>query len=309
MNVARSIGNTQTTAPTGNVGQTNKTPDQRMSDVQTRVSNRGIGGKFTKFLRNTVGILRTENANMKEFRAAIRDKVGSDKAAAAIYRELGLKPHKALTDRQITLGMQLAGRLEHARGTDLFREWGEDKFLSGLSATWSCLKANGVALDDPRVQLLEDHEMIALNEYTEQSFFAFNGDLRSGNPSASTTAQCDAMLSGLAKLPDFTGTCHRGVSLPKNSDQQHRVNMTVSDLAFTSTSSSTDQAFAGTHQIAIQSSHGKDISFLSSREHEKEVLFPPGTQFRVLSRDGAVGYIGNDNKPDYGNVDLVMREL
>jgi hypothetical protein len=286
-----------------------KTPDQRMADLQTKVANRGIGGKITQWLRNTVGILRTENTTTANFRAAIRDKVGSDKGAAAIFRELGLKPHKALTERQAALGIQLAGRLEQARGTPLFQTWGEDKFLSGLSATWGSLKANGIPLTDPRVQVLGDHEMIALNEYTEQSFWAFNGDLRGGNPSLDNLAQRDAMISGLAKLPDFHGQCHRGVSLPKDSDNLHRVNMTVSDLAFTSTSSSTDEAFAGTHQMVIESSHGKDISFLSSRPNEKEVLFPPGTQFRVLAREGAVGYMTSDTKPDYGGLNLVMREI
>ena len=82
----------------------------------------------------------------------------------------------------------------------------------------------------------------------------------------------------------------------------------MTDATFTSSSSATDQAFSGSHQFAIESRTGRDISFLSSRPEEKEVLFPPGTQFEVLDRQGGHGgYFGG--KAIGGNVQLVMREV
>jgi hypothetical protein len=47
---------------------------------------------------------------------------------------------------------------------------------------------------------------------------------------------------------------------------------------------STGNPFGGNIQYVVQSSTGRDVSFLSHYPHESEVLFPPGSNFRVDSK-------------------------
>jgi hypothetical protein len=54
---------------------------------------------------------------------------------------------------------------------------------------------------------------------------------------------------------------------------------------FTSTAAASDAKFPGDALIEIKTKTGRDISGISLKPGEKEVLIPPGASFRVLSRD------------------------
>ena len=55
------------------------------------------------------------------------------------------------------------------------------------------------------------------------------------------------------------------------------------EKAFTSSSATEEAAFSGNTRFLIKSETGKDISVLSNFQSEKEILFTPHTQFKVLS--------------------------
>lgn len=72
--------------------------------------------------------------------------------------------------------------------------------------------------------------------------------------------------------------------------------MTYQDAAFTSTSANPNCSFDGSHQLAVVSKSGCDISFLSKEPQEIEVLFPIGAQFKIVNWNGDVDY-GNNPTP------------
>ena len=57
-----------------------------------------------------------------------------------------------------------------------------------------------------------------------------------------------------------------------------------SDPAFKSSSSNPEGSFAGNTVTEIRSKNGVNISDISVKPNEEEVLFRPNTKFKVLSR-------------------------
>jgi len=100
----------------------------------------------------------------------------------------------------------------------------------------------------------------------------------------------DVLTSALKNLPDFRGDVFRGATIqdPKLLRTYSRVGETVSERAFISASRSPSKAFSGNVRFYIASKHGKEIDKWSAYPEEEEVLFQPGTQFKVLEyvRDG-----------------------
>jgi len=58
----------------------------------------------------------------------------------------------------------------------------------------------------------------------------------------------------------------------------------ITEKAFTSTSYTKGAEFKRNTRFTIYSETGKKIDFLSNHPYEKEVLFKPGTEFRILSK-------------------------
>ncbi len=96
---------------------------------------------------------------------------------------------------------------------------------------------------------------------------------------------------GLAKLPPFTGNTKRGETAWKGADEQYQVNKVFTIKSFWSTAFGTG-AFGGTYQITIipnaQKAGGRQVDAFSDHHKESEVLFPPGTTFKVIARTGNV---------------------
>jgi hypothetical protein len=57
----------------------------------------------------------------------------------------------------------------------------------------------------------------------------------------------------------------------------------VTEEFFFSTAANSKSAFSGNTKYFVESTNGKRVDFLSEYPHEREVLFPPGTKFDVIS--------------------------
>lgn len=138
-------------------------------------------------------------------------------------------------------------------------------------------------------------EVLAIHYYTTvQGVEKMNGHLRDpdSTPEADREAiekRIAAAASGLAKLPQVPGTTFRGTNLPDHVLRNWRQGEVVSDPAFTSTS--VDDGVAegfrkgGNAFVTIAGRTGVDVSQLSYFGLESEILFLPGTRFRVLSAE------------------------
>ncbi|MEO9236685.1 MAG: ADP-ribosyltransferase, partial [Jatrophihabitantaceae bacterium] len=137
----------------------------------------------------------------------------------------------------------------------------------------------------PRVEL-STADTNAIADYSGAAYVRLNQALRSGDSAAMTGSLgdlSDNLSSALSKLPDYQGVAYRGTTLDEATVAKYAPGQTVTEPAFTS--SSTDSPFPGNTQFTIFSASGKDISGLSSIPNENEVLFDKGSQFKVISND------------------------
>jgi hypothetical protein len=129
----------------------------------------------------------------------------------------------------------------------------------------------------------------ALREYTGPAYRDINNYLRGGRvteeEAADLAKRSDAISSALGKLPPHEGTVFRGGNFDEDVLARYRPGEVVREDAFTS--SSTKRGFRGNTQFEIESSNGKYIApYAEPRfQHQEEVLFDRGTQFRVLAKD------------------------
>lgn len=77
----------------------------------------------------------------------------------------------------------------------------------------------------------------------------------------------------------------RGGNLEPHQLEKYQPGQIVTESAFTSTSATA--GFNGNTFFVCRSEHGKDVSELSENVAQDgvEILFPPGTHFKVLSRE------------------------
>jgi len=91
-------------------------------------------------------------------------------------------------------------------------------------------------------------------------------------------------------LPSYAGETSRGIfSLPESVLNENQIGNVVSDGAFMSTSAK--EPFTGAISINVKGVSGKDISFLLEFPKEAEVLYPPGTKFKVINRVDSDGQV------------------
>jgi hypothetical protein len=141
--------------------------------------------------------------------------------------------------------------------------------------------------------------------YTTACFEPLNAALRTGRQ-----PEAAQMIShALQKLPPYNGTVYRTVLLPPEVLAEHTPGATVQYLAFTSTT--TDSRWlalsATMVMMTIRSRTGKDVSSFSRHPNEKEVLFAPGTRFKILERKDFPGaptqFVMEEVAPDAPRVD------
>lgn len=106
--------------------------------------------------------------------------------------------------------------------------------------------------------------------------------MRQGTATPEIMAFAEHATEGLARLPRYVGAeTYRGTDLPLDVLNRMQMGAVETDMAFFSSSATTP--FAGNTQMVVRGVSGKDISFLTQIP-EAEVLYPPGTSFRVLNR-------------------------
>jgi NAD:arginine ADP-ribosyltransferase len=140
---------------------------------------------------------------------------------------------------------------------------------------------------DPELQGVPTEDLVAVRGYTSDDYRELNTALRTGD--TAELSRLDAYIrsatSGLNQLPAYRGTVFRGTNLSDEAAANYVPGATVTERAFTSTSSELGAEFPGNTKFVIQSETGRDVSRLSEFADEEEVLFAPGTQFRVLGVD------------------------
>ncbi|MPZ63950.1 MAG: hypothetical protein GEU93_22390, partial [Propionibacteriales bacterium] len=145
-----------------------------------------------------------------------------------------------------------------------------------------------------RYPTLTKDDVLGIHDYTtEGGYSAMNNYLRnpdSVSPAAreAIEARIERASAGLSKLPRYQGETFRGTNLPDDVLARWQPGETVSDAAFTSSSTTAPVAerFARGKNafIRIVGRNGRDVQQLSHYGDEAEVLFDRATQFRVLRR-------------------------
>ncbi|USD20645.1 DUF6531 domain-containing protein [Microbulbifer variabilis] len=141
---------------------------------------------------------------------------------------------------------------------------------------------------------LYQHEFLALRTYTGPYYRQMNGVLRGKYPEISETwdpvnSAASRALEKLSADPlrNFAGTTYRGA--PMTEEKVHErfpgVGEIYSDKGFSSSTSDPDEAFSGNVQMTIKSKTGVKIQDISAVPSEDEVLFRPGTEFKITKKE------------------------
>jgi hypothetical protein len=125
-------------------------------------------------------------------------------------------------------------------------------------------------------------ELVAVRHYTSEGYHV-NEALRARDTAGlrKYAPFIVAAKAGLSKLPEYAGTVYRGARIKEELLARYRSGEVVVEPAFTSASASPNSSYSGNAQFFINSRHGRDVSRLAWSPNEREVLFPPGTKFKV----------------------------
>jgi hypothetical protein len=132
--------------------------------------------------------------------------------------------------------------------------------------------------------VLTSQQRAAIRDYTERGYQQMNHQLRDGEVTKQMQLKVEKLNGALERLPDFRGDVYRGTTInqPSLLDKYREVGSEVVEDAFTSASRSPLKMFAGNARFYLSSKHGKEIARWSAHPEEEEVLFKPGTRFKVL---------------------------
>lgn len=160
---------------------------------------------------------------------------------------------------------------------------GEDRYTDYAN------KINDIKANNPILQDIPTDNLIAIRGYTSDGHYAINKALRSQD--AMELQKYDsyirAAVSGLNQMPEYSGTVYRGIEKITEEEaeaiaSQYKKDKVITERGFTSASADPTRQFKGLVQYVIKSQHGKDVSQIALYSEEKEVLFPPNTQFKVF---------------------------
>ena len=145
------------------------------------------------------------------------------------------------------------------------------------------------ALGAPELSKLSIGEAVAIYTYTSDDYWAMNGvnlgyyTAKSPQEAQQIKIKNDEAKKALAKLDNVPIVTKRGEKAWPGDDVQYVPGNVFTLNAFWSTG--VGFAFEGVWQITIHGKTGKDVATMSNFPKEAEVLFPPGTTFRVISVD------------------------
>ncbi len=181
----------------------------------------------------------------------------------------------------------------HFRSTQEDRDQFRLAFLSQHDGNIDDWETNAWDLENmkyssPELAHMAIEDMIALRAWTITPDYQIVQDVLEADqtPSVEGLAYAKCIVSALHSLPDsytHQGTVFTGED---QSDQwvrqRFREGQTVTNMRFFATSETKEAAWQGKRVEWETSSHsGKRISKFSFIKEEQEVLFPPGTQFKV----------------------------
>lgn len=139
---------------------------------------------------------------------------------------------------------------------------------------------------------LSVEESVLINKYTGGHFIDINAGLRMpGNLPKVKAEQLGSLVkvvnSGLDQLPARAGKTFRGIEdvnqeLFEKLRDKYIPGTVVTEEAYLSTAVSKRGAFSGQVNYVIEGHSGRSIEPFSSFKNETEVLYKPGTQFKVL---------------------------
>lgn len=184
-------------------------------------------------------------------------------------------------------GVHVAAAKSGALRELLERKWGKLQVEEALKAKRA----------DPKLDaLLTDDEYLSIRAYTSNLYKEINPALRAGNV-GEWSGLTDEAASGMSKLSKngygFDGIVRRDAYFTDAEIAKifGSPGGTFSDKAFLSTTSELNGVFPGNTSIYINGSSGVRVAALSEYATEAEVLFSPGTNFRVI--DISKGASGN----------------
>ncbi|WP_210649531.1 putative T7SS-secreted protein [Nocardioides sp. SYSU D00065] len=142
---------------------------------------------------------------------------------------------------------------------------------------------------------------------TDDGYDTMNSAMRGDGPiDPAVQDRIDATNRGLDQLPNYEGTTYRGTNLPDSVVERINNGGTLTDGAFTSSSTNANVAEGFINlgkdnptRITIEGHSGSNVGPFSAARSEAEILFRGGTEFEVLS---------NTPGPD-GVRQLVVREV
>lgn len=154
-----------------------------------------------------------------------------------------------------------------------------------LDAQLTKVSAAHQAKVDKWTKNLSHAERATIKQWSQSGYHSIRKDEAAGKETETTKA----FHSALASAPKFEGTTYRGINVPTSSDAYKMFTTPGAEVKFdssASTSRSAKQAasFAqGSIVMRIKGKSGVAMEHLSSYKHEKEIIMPHGTKYKVVS--------------------------
>ena len=191
--------------------------------------------------------------------------------------------HKALDPRE---GFPPPPRFSAEQRAAGIRKWAGDptQYQDGRSGLNARQKSLGLEEVSPE-------EYAAVKAYTGSAYRAINDRLRAGGYGDDLHLQAfvEAGQRALDKMPKRKGEMRRGMNLGGSDLQKfmsaYQPGTVVQDNSFVSTAFG-GGGFGGNIELRVMSKTGVDVSQVSFYKRENEVLFAPGTKFKVTKVQG-----------------------
>lgn len=138
---------------------------------------------------------------------------------------------------------------------------------------------------------LTPRQKAAIQDYTDKGYERINQQLRDHRLTPATATKIAILTAALDQLPAFRGDVYRGTTLSDRDllERYRAVGSEVIEPAFTSASRSPLKMYGGNVLFYVVSKRGRDVSHWSAQPEEEEVLFRPGTRFKVLAFEQSGG--------------------
>jgi hypothetical protein len=136
---------------------------------------------------------------------------------------------------------------------------------------------------DPVLTRWERFAIWKYSSVQSYSYRAINEGLRSGSPSDDVQAVAHVMIAGLKKLPRHAGFVYRGIRVADLGSflRGYQPGAEVEWRAFSSASLDQTKVQIGNVLFIIRSNNGRVVGPYAEHQDEQEVIFLPGSRFRV----------------------------